>query len=49
MLLVDVYSKFEEDGIFNCEMGKLFFENILEMGGSKVFMDLFVVFRGCEL
>ena len=48
VLSADAYSKFEEDGIFNRETGKSFLENILEMGGSKAPMDLFVAFRGRE-
>ncbi|MEC8449758.1 MAG: oligopeptidase A [Pseudomonadota bacterium] len=48
VLSADAYSKFEEDGIFNRDTGKAFLENILEMGGSKPPMDLFVAFRGRE-
>jgi len=48
VLSADAYSKFEEDGIFNRETGNAFLENILEMGGSRAPMDLFVAFRGRE-
>ena len=48
VLSADAYSKFEEDGIFNRETGKSFLNNILEMGGSREPMDLFVAFRGRE-
>jgi oligopeptidase A len=48
VLSADAYSKFEEDGIFNRETGNAFLENILEMGGSRAPMDLFVSFRGRE-
>jgi oligopeptidase A len=48
VLSADAYSKFEEDGIFSRETGKAFLENILEMGGSKAPMELFVAFRGRE-
>ena len=48
VLSADAYSKFEEDGIFNRDTGKAFLENILEMGGSKPPMVLFVAFRGRE-
>ena len=48
VLSADAYSKFEEDGIFNRDTGKAFLENILEKGGSKPPMDLFVAFRGRE-
>ena len=48
VLSADAYSKFEEDGIFNRDTGREFLENILEMGGSKPPMELFVAFRGRE-
>ena len=48
VLSADAYSKFEEDGIFNRDTGKAFLENILEMGGSREPMALFVAFRGRE-
>ncbi|MDO6475884.1 oligopeptidase A [Alteromonas sp. 1_MG-2023] len=48
VLSADAFSKFEEDGIFNRDTGKAFLENILEMGGSKEPMELFVAFRGRE-
>lgn len=48
VLSADAYSKFEEDGIFNRETGKSFLNNILEMGGSREPMELFVAFRGRE-
>ncbi len=48
VLSADAYSKFEEDGIFNRETGRAFLHNILEMGGSREPMELFVAFRGRE-
>ena len=48
VLSADAYSKFEEDGIFNRETGHAFLSNILEMGGSREPMELFVAFRGRE-
>ena len=48
VLSADAFSKFEEDGIFNRDTGKAFLHNILEMGGSKEPMELFVAFRGRE-
>ena len=48
VLSADAYSKFEEDGIFNRDTGNAFLTNILEMGGSKAPMELFVAFRGRE-
>ncbi|MFT4822876.1 MAG: oligopeptidase A [Halioglobus sp.] len=48
VLSADAFSKFEEDGIFNPVTGAAFRENVLEMGGSREPMDLFVAFRGRE-
>ncbi|QJR81490.1 oligopeptidase A [Alteromonas pelagimontana] len=48
VLSADAFSKFEEDGIFNRETGTAFMENILEMGGSRDPMELFIAFRGRE-
>ena len=46
VLSADAFSLFEEQGIFNRATGQLFLESILEMGGSKEPMELFVNFRG---
>lgn len=48
VLSSDAYSKFEENGIFDKNTGRQFLENILEQGGSKDPMELFVAFRGRE-
>ncbi|MCF6281146.1 MAG: oligopeptidase A [Candidatus Polarisedimenticolaceae bacterium] len=48
VLSADAFSLFEEQGIFNAEAGASFLQNILEMGGSKDAMELFVAFRGRE-
>jgi len=48
VLSADAFSRFEEEGVFNPETGRSFRENILEMGGSKEPMALFVAFRGRE-
>jgi oligopeptidase A len=48
VLSADAFSRFEEEGIFNAETGRSFRENILEMGGSREPMELFVSFRGRE-
>ncbi|WP_088331287.1 oligopeptidase A [Lacimicrobium sp. SS2-24] len=48
VLSSDAYSRFEEEGIFNPDTGRSFLENILEMGGSREPMELFVAFRGRE-
>lgn len=48
VLSADAFSRFEEEGIFNREVGNDFLHNILEQGGSKEPMELFVAFRGRE-
>ncbi len=48
VLSADAFSRFEEEGIFNAETGRAFLHNILEQGGSRDPMDLFVAFRGRE-
>jgi oligopeptidase A len=48
VLSADAFSRFEEEGIFNPEVGKSFLQNILEMGGSKSPKELFAAFRGRE-
>jgi len=48
VLSSDAFSRFEEEGIFNADTGRDFLHNILEMGGSKEPMELFVAFRGRE-
>ena len=48
VLSSDAFSRFEEEGIFNQQTGNDFLTNILEMGGSKEPMELFVAFRGRE-
>jgi oligopeptidase A len=48
VLSADAFSRFEEEGIFNPETGQAFLENILEQGGSRDAMELFVAFRGRE-
>jgi oligopeptidase A len=48
VLSADAFSRFEEEGIFNRETGRSFRIHILEMGGSREPMELFVAFRGRE-
>ncbi|GLQ00142.1 oligopeptidase A [Methylophaga thalassica] len=48
VLSADAFSKFEEKGIFDRETGLEFLNNILEQGGSKEPMELFIAFRGRE-
>ena len=46
VLSSDAFSKFEETGIFNRQTGLEFLEAILEQGGARDPMDLFMEFRG---
>ena len=48
VLSSDAFSKFEETGIFNRETGLEFLESVLEQGGARDPMDLFIEFRGRE-
>ncbi len=46
VLSADAFSRFEENGIFDTKTGRDFLHTILEQGGSREPMDLFVEFRG---
>jgi len=46
VLSADAFSKFEEDGIFNKNTGNEFLHSILEQGGVKEPIDMFINFRG---
>jgi oligopeptidase A len=48
VLASDAFSRFEEEGVFNASVGRDFLKNILEQGGSREPMELFVAFRGRE-
>ncbi len=48
VLSADAFSLFEEQGVFNPETGKAFLTGILEQGGSRDAMELFIDFRGRE-
>ena len=48
VLSADAFSRFEEEGIFNRDTGNSFRSRILEAGGSREPMELFVDFRGRE-
>ena len=48
VLSSDAFSRFEEEGIFNQQVGNDFLTNVLEMGGSKEPSELFKAFRGRE-
>src|SRR4030065_2674516 len=46
VLSADAYSLFEENGVFDRATGQQFLQNILEPGGSREPMELFMKFRG---
>ena len=48
VLSADAFAKFEENGIFDTQTGHLFLHTVLEQGGSREPMELFVAFRGRE-
>lgn len=48
VLSADAFAKFEEKGIFDHDTGQSFVKNILEQGGVREPMDLYVSFRGRE-
>ena len=48
VLSADAFSLFEEEGIFNHQTGLKFLRAVLEQGGTREPMDLFVQFRGRE-
>ncbi len=48
VLSSDAFARFEETGIFNRDTGLAFLEAVLEQGGARDPMELFVKFRGRE-
>ncbi|HEV2111373.1 MAG TPA: M3 family metallopeptidase, partial [Gammaproteobacteria bacterium] len=48
VLAADAYGAFEEAGVFDGATGRRFMASILEQGGSREAMELFVEFRGRE-
>ena len=46
VLAADAFAAFEESGIFDTETAARFRREILEIGGSRDFMDAYVAFRG---
>ncbi len=48
VLSADAFEAFEEQGVFNPEVGQRFRREILEAGGSRPAMDSFKAFRGRE-
>ncbi|MCU7893353.1 MAG: M3 family metallopeptidase, partial [Candidatus Thiodiazotropha sp. (ex Ustalcina ferruginea)] len=48
VLSADAFSLFEERGIFNPDTGQAFLQEVLEQGGSRDAMELFIAFRGRE-
>ncbi len=48
VLSSDAYAKFEERGIFDAATGAEFLHTVLEQGGARDALELFVAFRGRE-
>lgn len=48
VLAADAFARFEEEGLFDPEVGRAFLQHILEVGGSRPAMESFVAFRGRE-
>jgi oligopeptidase A len=48
VLSADAWSAFEEDGVFNPEVGRRYRHEILEAGGSRPAIENFKAFRGRE-
>ncbi len=46
MLAADSFAAFEESGIFDRSTATRFRREILEIGGSRNFMEAYVAFRG---
>jgi oligopeptidase A len=46
VLAADAFAAFEESGIFDADTAKRFRQEILEIGGSRDFMEAYVAFRG---
>ena len=48
VLSADAFARFEEEGLFNQQVGKDFLREILEVGGSRPAIESFKAFRGRE-
>jgi oligopeptidase A len=46
VLSADAFGKFEENGVFDQRTGTEFLQNVLEQGGVREPMDMFISFRG---
>lgn len=48
VLSADAFARFEEEGLFNQDVGNAFLTEILEVGGSRPALESFKAFRGRE-
>ena len=48
VLSADAFARFEEEGLFNQQVGEDFLKEILEVGGSRPAIESFKAFRGRE-
>jgi oligopeptidase A len=48
VLSADAFARFEEEGLFNEQVGRDFLNSVLELGGSRKAIDVYTEFRGRE-
>jgi oligopeptidase A len=48
VLSADAFSRFEEEGLFNKQVGRDFLHTVLELGGSQKAIEIYKSFRGRE-
>ena len=48
VLSADAFSRFEEEGLFNEQVGRDFLHTVLELGGSRKAIEVYKSFRGRE-
>ena len=48
VLSADAFARFEEEGLFNAQVGRDFLHTVLELGGSQKAIDVYTEFRGRE-
>ena len=46
VLSADAFARFEEEGLFDANVGEAFLKEVLQVGGSRPAMESFVAFRG---
>ena len=46
VLSADAFARFEEEGLFDADVGEAFLQEVLQVGGSRPAMESFIAFRG---